>query len=99
MKRFLGVDPELPKNGSLGQRNARRFRVQPAGWEVPRGQYEALVSAARNDMASLLALLQQRGLLTEGGAAAWAGRWEKVWAGNLGRCGAGAAAGCTMQLS
>lgn len=99
VKRFLGVDPELPTNASLGRRNTRRFRVQPAGWEVPRAQYEALVNSARRDMVALVALLQRHGLLDERGAATWAGRWDKVWAENLGRCGVGPAAGCRIQLS
>lgn len=84
VKRFLEVDPELPKNGSLGIANARRFRVNPEGWAMKRVQYQALIDLVRPDCEETLAMMAGVGLVKE--PKVWMERWEKVWADNLATC-------------
>jgi hypothetical protein len=95
VKRFLGVDPDLPKGQGLGIANARRFRIQPEGWEMKRWQYEALVALVRPDAEETAVMMAKGGLIPD--ARTFLERWEKVWDDNLATCDA--KGDCKIQLS
>jgi hypothetical protein len=96
VKKFLGIDPSLPKKSEMQLLNSRRFKIQPQGHRVPEAQYKQLVAAARRDAAELIALLREHGQLRDDGGA-WMARWERVWKDNLATCDGGGV--CTVQLS
>lgn len=95
VKQYLGLDPSWPKTEGLEIRNARRFKINADGWQVPRSEYEQLVQIAREDMQLTLKLLGGKQLVDD---RAWARRWEAVWESTLATC-PNEGDICTMVLS
>ena len=93
IKRFIGIDPDLPKAG-LTVINDRRFRIKPEGWRVSRKQYEKLIALVKPDIDKTLDILQKYGKLRS--RELWMKRWEDVWNSNLETCEDGA---CVISLS
>ena len=94
VKKFLGVDERLPEGG-LEMYNARRFRVNPEGWQVRKSDYEELISMVEPDMQTLVDLLYDHDLLDD--KQGWVDQWRSHWNSNLATCGADNV--CTMALS
>lgn len=95
VKQYLGLDPSWPKENSLEIRNARRFKINPEGWPIPRAEYEELVSIARKDMEMTLDLLALKSLVAD--RKGWERRWEDQWQKTFDTCDSKDM--CTMVLS
>jgi hypothetical protein len=51
LKRFLGVDPDLPRGRhALDKHNVRKERVNPGGWRMRRENYQALIDSVQPDV-------------------------------------------------
>jgi len=93
VKQFLGVDERRPQGG-LEVSNARRFSINPEGWQVRKKDYEELISLVEPDVESLVDLLYEHDLLDK---RAWVDQWRAHWNANLATCGGDNL--CTMALS
>jgi len=94
VKQFLGVDERRPQGG-LEVSNARRFSINPEGWQVRKKDYEELISLVEPDVESLVDLLYEHDLLED--KRAWVDQWRAHWNANLATCGGDNL--CTMALS
>ncbi|PSC68491.1 sulfotransferase [Micractinium conductrix] len=93
IKRFVGVDPNLPNN-DLGLYNSRRSETE--GWPMTRKEYARLVELARRDAQEVVELVRQHGWAD---ADRWLEAWEEAWAANLEACRPGPRGACSIQLT
>lgn len=94
VKQFLGVDERRPQGG-LEVSNARRFSINPEGWQVRKKDYAELIGLVEPDVESLVDLLYEHDLLED--KRAWVDQWRAHWNANLATCGRDNL--CTMALS
>lgn len=79
LKKFLGLNPELP---DVPLRNVNSRRVG-TGYPITRKQYSSLVKAVRPRAEHVATLLQERGLAN---GTQWIMRWQEIWQRNLDAC-------------
>jgi hypothetical protein len=49
VKKFIGVDPNLPRDGSLPKNNMRKDHVATEGWQMTKAEYTKLVNLVKPD--------------------------------------------------
>ena len=49
VKKFLGINPFIPKDSVLPVRNMRKDRVGTKGWPMKKAEYEKLIEMVRPD--------------------------------------------------
>lgn len=83
VKKFLNIDPSSPSEG-LKVLNARRFTINPTGWEMKKSEYKDLIKLVQPDINSLLDTLQENNLIQDKDS--WRTKWNQVWENNLQSC-------------
>ncbi len=83
VKKFIGVDPNLPRDASLPKNNMRKDHVATEGWEMTKAEYTKLVNLVKPDARAVAKMVSSNGF---GDHDRWLGFWEDVWERNFSTC-------------